>query len=140
MPIIGNGNVSSFQEAERMMEETGCDAVMIARAAIRNPWIFNGFTSSHDRILSIRDEEINGKNEKNEINEKNEKNENLPGDYWPNEIELKFAEKQYFEYVKLSNSKQKYVNFHRSNFQRLRNAIISGNRLEPVGSPRTIHL
>ena len=54
MPIIGNGNVSSYQEAERMMEETGCDAVMIARAAIRNPWIFNGFTSSHDRILSMQ--------------------------------------------------------------------------------------
>jgi tRNA-dihydrouridine synthase B len=134
MPIIGNGNVSSYQEAERMMEETGCDAVMIARAAIRNPWIFNGFTSSHDRILSIENDEIN---EKNEINEKYE---NLPGDYWPNEIELKTAEKQYFEYVKLSNSKQKYVNFHRSNFQRLRNSILSGNRSEPVGSPRTIHL
>lgn len=128
MPIIGNGNVSSYQEAERMMEETGCDAVMIARAAIRNPWIFNGFYSSHDRILSIQNEEIN------------KMKENLSGDYWPNQIELKVAEKQYFEYVKLSNSKQKYVNFHRSNFQRLRNSIISGNRSEPVGSPRTIHL
>jgi tRNA-dihydrouridine synthase len=134
MPIIGNGNVSSYQEAERMMEETGCDAVMIARAAIRNPWIFNEFTSSHDQILSVQNEEIN------KINEKNEINENLPGDYWPNEIELKIAEKQYFEYVKLSNSKQKYVDFHRSNFQRLRNSIVSGNRSAPVGSPRTIHL
>ena len=91
MPIIGNGNVSSYQEAERMMEETGCDAVMIARAAIRNPWIFNGFSSSHDRILSMQNEEINEKNDKNE------KNENLSGDNWPNEIELKLAEKQYFE-------------------------------------------
>lgn len=62
VPVIGNGDVFTGGDAVRMMDETGCDGVMIARGAMGNPWIFREALSiwegRNDFMPPQRDERI----------------------------------------------------------------------------------
>lgn len=42
VPVIGNGDILSYNEGLKLMQDTGCDGVMIGRGALGNPWIFAG--------------------------------------------------------------------------------------------------
>ena len=60
VPVLGNGDIRSPQDARRMLEQTGCDGVMIGRAALGNPWIFAAtvhFLRTGDLLPEVTPEE-----------------------------------------------------------------------------------
>ena len=55
IPVIGNGDINSVDDYKKMVDTTGCDAVMIARGALGNPWIFkelNQYIKNKDQSFS----------------------------------------------------------------------------------------
>ena len=55
IPVIGNGDVRTVADIQRMRHFTGCDAVMIARGAIGNPWIFAGLDRAEVSNAQVRE-------------------------------------------------------------------------------------
>jgi len=45
IPVIGNGDIQNSSDVDKMFSETSCDAIMIGRAALGNPWIFHELVS-----------------------------------------------------------------------------------------------
>lgn len=48
IPVIGNGDVTSWEDAKNMFEITGCDMIMIGRGALGNPWIFEELNAGYE--------------------------------------------------------------------------------------------
>ncbi|MFW5775578.1 MAG: tRNA dihydrouridine synthase DusB [Chitinivibrionales bacterium] len=51
IPVIGNGDIESAKDALAMFEQTGCDSIMIGRAAYGNPWVFRQIRQAMDGDL-----------------------------------------------------------------------------------------
>ena len=58
IPVIGNGDIKTYKDAKRMLDETGCDAVMIARGALGNPFIFKQVNEYLENGIEIEDYSI----------------------------------------------------------------------------------
>ena len=60
IPVIGNGDVTTPELAKKMLDETGCDAVMIGRGVLGNPWLIKNCvdyleTGSYDNEITLKD-------------------------------------------------------------------------------------
>jgi tRNA-dihydrouridine synthase B len=61
IPVIGNGDIKTEQDAVMMLEKTGCDAVMIGRGALGNPWLFQKTNAYLDETRVLPDPSVTEK-------------------------------------------------------------------------------
>ena len=50
VPVIGNGDIYTPADAKKMINETGCDGIMIGRGALGNPWLFSAIRAAEDGL------------------------------------------------------------------------------------------
>ena len=60
IPVIGNGDIKTVEDAKRMIDETGCDAIMIGRASLGNPYLFKQiihYLETGEKLEDLTDKE-----------------------------------------------------------------------------------
>lgn len=127
--IIGNGDIYSAQDSLRMMLETGCDGVMIARGAIKNPWVFADIKRAAEEI-NAHVSSVHSASDYPEIVTVS-----------PSLCDVERAEASYMKMAEEYCTKSKYVDFHTSNFRRLKQ-MASGVSVDsiPFSVPRNQHI
>lgn len=127
VPVIGNGDITSGEDAREMLDLTGCDGVMVGRAAIGNPWIFreiNHYLETGDNLpapdLAERVATIleHGKLMIEDVGEKRAmfKMRGIFPKYsrgWVNAAAMRKAVSQITDYVTLENLLQDYLDKYR---------------------------
>ena len=58
IPVIGNGDIITEEHAKKMFYETGCNAIMIGRGALGNPWIFKNLISGNSKYIPSNNERL----------------------------------------------------------------------------------
>ena len=53
-PVIGNGDIKDYTSAKKMLEETNVDALMIGRASLGNPWVFEEIEKGFNKELTVK--------------------------------------------------------------------------------------
>ena len=61
IPVIGNGDIRTIYDAKRMLDETGCDAVMIGRACLGNPWFIKQCVNYVEKGVVIENPSVDEK-------------------------------------------------------------------------------
>ncbi len=140
MPVIGNGDIFTDFDAINMMQTTGCQGVMIARAAIRNPWAISSFNEaiSHLSIESLGNAKLMEHLSGSSLFSKNQVE--FDKKTWPILEHIDEAERLYTEQATKYKTKEKFVKFNLSNFDRMRQVALKKDYSVKVYTPRTIHL
>jgi len=100
LAVIGNGNVETQLDCQSMMAQTGCDGVMIGRAAIHNPWVFRSLHSSSEATQ-----------------------------LWPSLAELSHAQARMAYWARCCPMKTSVLSFHEQNYHRIREYLENSSRV-----------
>jgi len=111
IPVIGNGDVNSLEDYNKLLNETGCDGVMIGRAALGKPWIFNSLqtNTSADAIINPDLSQIINIAHKHFL---------MLTDYYNNSLSVNLSKKHFNYYFKGFNG----ASYWRKQFMKIKNA------------------